>query len=172
MTKNLFLRYAPYDTVKPIGEGLYVKNGINSSAKPVKTRKVTELSTLDEELLPTVKGVLLSLLHEDRPVKITVNKVAKALNITVYKLHSTTKCCAEIGKHTESQEEYWARYVVWAARQIMAQGKNVNAWRLSAETNIRIRNLPRCLPYLESMTDDAELIQCIRSAFEKEGNDI
>ncbi len=163
---------APYDTVKPIGEGLYEKNGIRHSAKPVKTRKVTEPFTPDEELLPKVKGVLLSLQQEDKPVKITVNKVAKALNISVYKLRSAAKCCAEIGKYTESQEEYWARYVVWAARQIMAQGKNVNAWRLSAETNIRIRNLPRCLPYLESMTDDEELLKSILSAFEKKGNDI
>ncbi len=163
---------APYDTVKPIGEGLYIKNGSKLSAKPVKTRKVTELSSLDEEILPKVKGVLLSLLHEDRPVKITVNKVAKALNISIYKLRSANKCCAEIGKYAESQEEYWARYIVWAAKQITAQGKSINTWRLSAETNIRIRNLPRCIPYLESMTDDEELLKSILSAFEKKGNDI
>ena len=58
------------------------------------------------------------------------------------------KCLAKIQRHEESQEQYWAREVAWAASQVEDSGVTL-AWRKVRDlTNMRRRDLEACLPYI------------------------
>lgn len=76
-------------------------------------------------------------------------------------LHLTSKkislylprCLAEIRQHEESQEQYWAREVVWAVRRIEDSG-SILTWRKVRDlTNLRPQNFRICLPFVYRCTD-------------------
>ena len=76
-------------------------------------------------------------------------------------------CKAEIEKYQEPQEKYWAREVVWAAKEIM-RGERIITWsRLSRMTNTRLPNLVACIPYLDEFADE-ELKEQIVTAIKGE----
>ena len=63
------------------------------------------------------------------------------------------KCLAEIRKHEESQEQYWAREVVWAVHHIENRGDTVSFRKIRELTNIRRKNLERCMSYIQDYWD-------------------
>ena len=73
------------------------------------------------------------------------------------------QCLAEIRRHEESQEQYWAKEVVWAANQLrMAEVPLV--WRRIRElTNMRPLNFRACIPYIDDYADEkmAAQLHCI-----------
>lgn len=62
-------------------------------------------------------------------------------------------CKAEIEKYQESQEEYWAREVVWAVNYIITEGNRLNWKQIRNLTNMRKQDLIKCVPYLLNYTD-------------------
>ena len=63
------------------------------------------------------------------------------------------KCLAEIQRHEESQEQYWARKVAWAACQVV-DTSDVLAWcKVRDLTNMRGRDSGTCLPYIPDYAD-------------------
>lgn len=147
---------APYMTVKTIGSGRY-----GSYHKPHKTplksgTKPQNWQQIDNELLPLVRDAVKELQGDGitRPKRVTVFAVEKMLNLTSKKITLyLPKCLAEIRKHEESQEQYWAREVVWAANQIIAS-RSTLVWRRVRElTNMRRKNFEACVPYLSYYAD-------------------
>ncbi len=64
------------------------------------------------------------------------------------------KCLAEIQRYKESQEQYWAREVVWAARQLKDTG-DILTWRKVRDlTNMRSRDFVACLQYIPDYADN------------------
>ena len=61
------------------------------------------------------------------------------------------KCLAEIQRHEESQEQYWAREVAWAARQ--DNGVTLTWRKVRDLTNMRRRDFEACLPYISDYAD-------------------
>lgn len=142
---------ASYDIVKAIGEHKYgtyhkpPKAPLKSGVKP------RDWQQIDEDTLPLVKAI--QQLQGDRitrPKLVTVFAVEKMLNLSSksISLH-VPKCLAEIRKHEESQEQYWAREAVWAVRQIENRGDTVSFRKIRELTNIRRKNLESCLPYID-----------------------
>ncbi len=147
---------APYATVKAIGEqryGIYhkpTKTSLKSGAKP------QNWDQIDEETLPFVKEAIRRLQGEGttRPKKVTTFTIEKILHLSSKKISlHLPKCLAEIARHTESQEQYWAREVVWAAHQIEDSGVTLTWRKVRDLTNMRCRDFEACLPYISEYAD-------------------
>jgi len=63
------------------------------------------------------------------------------------------KCLAEIQRYEESQEQYWAREVAWAARRVEDSGVTLTWRKVRDLTNMRRRDFEACLPYISDYAD-------------------
>lgn len=142
---------APYMTVKAIGEHRYgtyhklPKEPLKSGAKPKDWKQI------DEDTLPLVKEAIRQLQGDGnvRPKKVTVFAVEKILNLSNKKISlHLPKCYEEIQRNQESQEQYWAREVVWAVRQVIDRGDSLTWRKVRDLTNMRRRDFEACLPYI------------------------
>ncbi len=154
---------ASYVTVKAIGERRYgtyhrpPKKPLKSGAKPQNWQQI------DDDTLPLVREAIRQLQGDGttRPKKVTAFAVEKMLNLSSKKISLyLPKCLAEIQKYEESQQQYWAREMVWAVRQVMAADGVVTWRRVRDLTNMRHRDYEACLPYIRDYADDdlAEVI--------------
>ena len=149
---------APYETVKAIGGRRYgtyhklPKTSCRGGAKP------RDWHRMDTETLPLVKGAIRQLQGDGttRPKKVTPSAVEKMLRLTSKKISLyLPKCFAEIQRHKESQEQYWAREIVWAVRQVENTGDVLNWRKVRDLTNMRRRDFEACLPYIPDYADTA-----------------
>ena len=107
-------------------------------------------------------------LHGDgttRPRRVTVFAVEKMLHLSSKKISLyLPQCLAEIRRHEESQEQYWAREVVWAANHLRDAGSPLVWRRIRELTNMRPENYRACLPYVANYADEEMVAQlsCIR----------
>lgn len=147
---------APYVTVKAIGErryGTYHK----PPKKPLKGgTKSQDWNQVDEDTLPLVKDAIRQL-HGDgttRPKKVTVFAVEKILHLPSKRISLyLPKCLAEIRLYEESQEQYWAKEIVWAVRQVKKTG-SVLTWRKIRDlTNMRRKDFEACIQYISDYAD-------------------
>lgn len=154
---------ASYVTVKAIGERRYgtyhqpPKTPLKSGAKPQNWQQI------DTDTLPLVKDAIKQLQGDGttRPKKVTAFAVEKMLNLSSKKISlNLPQCLAEIRKHEESQQQYWAREMVWAVRQVMGTGGAITWRRVRELTNMRRRDYESCLPYIRNYADD-ELAEAI-----------
>lgn len=148
---------ASINVVKPIGEKRYgtehkkMKNPLKSGAKAYDWERI------DRDTLPLVKDAIRQLQGDgiNRPKKVTVFAVEKILNLPSKRISLYLPICkAEIEKYEESQEQYWAREVVWAVNKIIREGKVLNWKHIRNLTNMRKCDLIACMPYLDVFTDD------------------
>lgn len=139
---------ASYNTVKAIGEqryGTYHKSPkvpLKSGAKPQDWEKI------DNDTLPLVKDAIRQLQGDGttRPRRVTVFAVERMLHLSSKKISLyLPQCLAEIRRHEESQEQYWAREVVWAANQLISAGSPLVWRRIRELTNMRPANCRACL---------------------------
>jgi hypothetical protein len=142
---------APYGIVKTIGERRYgtyhkpTKASLKSGAKP------QDWNLIDENTLPLVKDAISQLKGDGttRPKKVTAFVVEEILHLSSKKISLyLPKCLAEIQRHKESQEQYWAREVVWAARYIEDTSDALTWRKIRNLTNMRRRDFEACLPYI------------------------
>ena len=148
---------ASYNTVKAIGERRYgtyhkpPKVPLKSGAKP------HDWQLIDKATLPLVKEAIRQLQGDGtaRPKRVTVFAVEKILNLPGKQISlCLPQCRAEIGRHEESQEQYWAREVVWAANQLRIAGVPLVWRRIRELTNMRPQNFRACLPFVADFADD------------------
>ena len=148
---------APYDTVKAIGEQRY-KTYHKEPKKPLKSgAKAYAWQQIDKDTLPFVKEAIRQLQGDEisRPKKVTVFAVEKMLNLPSKRISLYLPMCkAEIEKYEESQEQYWAREVVWAVNKIIREGDVLNWKHIRNLTNMRKCDLTACIPYLNMFVDD------------------
>ncbi len=147
---------APYEVVKAIGERRYgtyrkpAKASLKSGPKPQNWQQI------DEDTLPLVKDAIRQLqgAGTTRPKKATTFAVEKILHLPSKKISLyLPKCLAEIQRHAESQEQYWAREVAWAVRQLEDSGATLTWRKVRDLTNIRRRDFEACLRYIPKYAD-------------------
>ena len=63
-------------------------------------------------------------------------------------------CKTESEKHIISQEEHWAKLVVWAVEKILDEGRTITWRHIRDLTNMRNTNFVNCLCYVGKYTDD------------------
>ena len=106
---------------------------------------------LDAQYLPQVKKVVKQILRPDgRPERVSFAKVQKTLELPQKILNKLPKCKAYIEKHIESQPEYWAREIEWAIAELIREDKPLNTSRIMKKTNMRIRDIECCCPYIKN----------------------
>lgn len=147
---------ASYETVKAIGEQRYViyhkppKKPLKSGVKP------QDWNQIDEDTLPLVKDAIRQLYGDGttRPKKVTVFAVERLLHLPSKRISLyLPKCLVEIQRHQESQEQYWAREIVWAVRQVENTG-GILAWRKVRDlTNMRRKDFEACIQYISDYAD-------------------
>lgn len=115
----------------------------------------------DVDTLPSVVDVINNILQykDQRPVRISVGMIERMLGMPRNGLRNYPLCRAEIMKHSESQEEYWARELIWAAKTMLDSVGVVHMTGLMKLTNMRVRNIVASLPYL----DDSVIAEKIKA---------
>ena len=157
---------ASYNVVKAVGELRY--GTYHKPAKiPMKSgAKSQDWQKIDEDTLPLVKDAIRQLQGDGttRPKKITVFAVENMLNLPTKRISLyLPKCHAEIKMHEETQEQYWAREVVWAVTYLDKGGISL-VWRRVRElTNLRRKDFDACLPFVSRYAEEsvAERIRCL-----------
>ena len=122
----------------------------------IRYQKPRDWRQIDEDTLPLLKNAISQLQGDGttRPKKATVFAVEKILHLSSKKISlHLPKCRAEIQRYEESQEQYWAREVVWAARQIKASGVTLTWRKVRDLTNISRRDFEVCLPYISEYAE-------------------
>lgn len=118
------------------------------------------------DILPLEKDAIRQLQGDGttRPKRVTVLAVEKMFHlpnkqISLYR----PQCLAEIRRNEESQEQYWAREVVWAVNQLRMAGVPLVWRRIREMTNMRPQNFKACLLYVADFADDkmAAQLNCI-----------
>lgn len=147
---------APYDTVKAIGEGRYGKLHKHPQ-KPLKCgTKSYDWQQIDIDTLPLVKDAISKLQGDGntRPKKVTAYAVQKMLGLPDKQINHLPQCRKEIEKFHESQEQYWAREVVWAVNKILNEGQVLNWKHIRNLTNMKKRDIILCLPEIKKVVSD------------------
>jgi len=110
----------------------------------------------DLALLPSVEATVKNIYGEgdDRPRKISLNAISKPLHVDIHKLKKMERCMAVINQHYESQEEYWAREIVWAVKMIEKNGETLNERHIRNLTNLRHDNMVDSLEVLKKLDID------------------
>lgn len=146
---------ASYNTVKAIGEGLYHKYHYYSDHPNIGGAKKHDWESIDTATLPLVKDLICKMTGDGttRPVKITIGLVERHLGLPKKGLRYCPRCRAEILKYSETQEEYWARELVWAVNTILRDGRTPNITTIQRITNMRKSYIVACLPYINKYCD-------------------
>lgn len=147
---------ASYDTVKAIGGQRYKKYHKTPHKALECGTKAYNWQQIDKDTLPLVRDAIRQLQGngKNRPKKVTVFAIEKILHLPSKRIATyLPRCKAEIEKHHESQEEYWAREVVWAVNHIITEGNRLNWKQIRNLTNMRKQDLIKCVPYLSNYVD-------------------
>lgn len=140
---------ASYDYVKVIGVGRS-KNTHPPKSNPLKGGvKAKDYNSLDNDTLPMVKTLISGLKSsEERPIKITRGLIARKLDIPYKQLDKMPLCLEEINRHYESQEQYWAREIMWAVDTIIKNDDTLNYKHIRDLTNLRRGDYERSILYI------------------------
>lgn len=147
---------ASYDVVKSIGEGLYGAYHYHTTSSKNGSSRKSNWEQIDFATLPLVKDAISKLQGDGttRPVKISIGTIERYLKLPKNGLRNYPMCRAEIQKHTETQEQYWAREVVWATNYLIQNGKALNLTNIKKLINIRTENFIACFSFLDTFTRD------------------
>ena len=155
-----------YNTIKAIGEKRYgtyhkqPKEPLKPGAKP------RDWNAVDKAMLPLVEQTI-ARIHGDettRPRRVTVSTVERLLALPAKRFELLPRCKALIIENMESQDEYWAREIMWAANKIVSEAQPFNWTHLRRLTNMRPENLQACIPYLPKF-GTADMVEKIKSIF-------
>ena len=149
--KKLSIKYSiDIDIISRIGDDIckhiYEKNRVH--AKP--GRRNFDYDSMDCDLLPKVKKYVKQLYSkEGRPEKLSFRKVEKALSLPPKRFTYLPRCKKYIEQHLESQNEFWAREVEWAVKELQYKNEPINWKHIHIRTCMRFCNLQSCYPYIK-----------------------
>lgn len=155
------------NVVKPAGEGKYGKDKKQRSTPHRKgSPKKLSWDTIDRELLPKVKIVAAQIWGpgDQRPRKVTARRIERTLGIPSMRLNHCPKCLRVINRYHETTQQYWGREMMWAARSLKSQGKEINITGIMRLTNTKREDLCSALPFI-CKQDDQVLVKEILNLF-------
>ena len=154
---------ASYNVVKPVGEGLYGKYSYELDEPKMRRIEGDKWTRIDYDTLPLVVNAieLLKGNNEVRPKKISVGLIEKFLKLPCKRIYLLPMCKAEIEKHYETQEQYWARELSWAVNKLKKENHPVNYTRIKLLTNMRKENLKACIPYIQEEVLRREVLKLL-----------
>ncbi len=149
---DIFIRVAeltgePLERVYIIGEAIIDELKKDSVLFIKEKRYEDNIDKEDLALVSSVEATVKKIYGEgdDRPRKISLNAISKPLHVDIHKLKKMERCMAIINQYYESQEEYWAREIVWAVHQIQKNDEALNIKHIRNYTNIARGDMVSCL---------------------------
>ena len=118
---------------------------------------------LDKTTLPRVVELIETISKSnDRPQKISVGMVERLVGLKECQLRRLPRCLEYVEANIISQEEFWAKTIIWAVRMLKKEGKSVNITNIMKLTNIRKNNIKLSLQYIDEYLSVSEhsYLQC------------
>ena len=137
-----------------------IKNAAYSKSKQTKPRKrrdgkpgrrPLDWGSLDREMLPKVVETITELRSSEKPHRITVGGVARIVGLKSKQIDHLPLCKAEIVKHGQSQEEFWAQKVLWAWNILSKEGRVISIKQIRLHTNMNMEQINRCINELKKL---------------------
>ena len=119
---------------------------------------------IDAETLPLVKKAIQELETDghNRPRKLTVRAIEDLLHLPSNRIRKfCPKCYSEIKKHEETQNEFRARVIVWAAKQVLKSNQVFHLTNINKFAHIKLEDFHVCLPYIKHYADEMLTAQII-----------
>ena len=133
----------PVERVRIIGEAV-IDELKKESVQFIKgTRHKDNIDQADIELLPRLQKVVINIYGDGdaRPRKISISQVSKAMHVDSHRLKKMKRCMDFFNQYYESQEEYWARELVWAVKRTERDGDSLSFSHIQDLTNLRRDNM-------------------------------
>lgn len=143
----------PVERVRIIGEAV-IDELKKESVQFIKgTRHKDNIDQADIELLPRLKKVVINIYGDGdaRPRKISISQVSKAVHVDSHRLKKMKRCMEFFNQYYESQEEYWARELVWAVKRTERDGDSLSFSHIQDLTNLRRDNMVDSMEKLKSL---------------------
>ena len=154
----------PVERVRIIGEAV-IDELKKESVQFIKgTRHKDNIDQADIELLPRLREVVINLYGEGdaRPRKISISAISRILNVDSHRLKKMKRCMEFFDQYYESQEEYWARELVWAVKKSEHDGDSLSFSHIQDLTNLRRDNMVDSLDALAVLDKKVyNIISCI-----------
>lgn len=165
---DIFIRVSeltgePLERVQFIGEAIIDELKKDSVIFIKEKRHEDNIDKEDLVLLPSVEATVKKIYGEgdDRPRKVSLNAICKPLHVDIHKLKKMERCMAVINQYYESQEEYWAREIVWAVKMIEKNGDTLNEKHIRNLTNLRHDNIVDSLECIRDI--DAAIFNTLKT---------
>lgn len=147
----MLLGITPEELTRPVlsqEEKLHAAHGRRKANSPA--REGVNWSTEDEKILPKVKIVIAAMDGDDdhEPIRVSINSVCKTLGIPYSRMRNLPRCRDYIEKNIPSVEEFRAKRLAWAVRQIGASGKLLNKQRIYELVNMNHNVIASAVPFL------------------------
>ena len=120
------------------------RKGVKPGRRPI------DWESLDIEMLPKVVDTIDRLRSSERPHRITIGGVARIVGLKSKQIDQLPLCKAEIVKHGQSQEEFWAQKVLWAWEELSKEGRSISIKQIRLRTNMSIEQIRRTMAELAS----------------------
>jgi len=138
----------------PLEEKLHASQSRKKTNSPF--REGVDWAAKDENLLPKVRETI-AFMEGDAdhvPVKVSVNSVCKTLGIPYARMRNLPRCREYIKKNIPTVEDFRAKRLAWAVRQIDASGKLLNKQRIYELINMNRDVIASALPFLAKYADE------------------
>lgn len=135
-------------TVRNIRDGIITAERKSKRGKGGCKKK--DWGVLDKQLLPQVKKTV-SFMKEkagERPVKITKFLVAEQLEIPPKSFERLKRCTDYVNSFEETQEEFWAREIIWAIKKIEKEGSELYYTAVRRLLNVKRKHIAAALPFI------------------------
>lgn len=103
-------------------------------------------NAIDVQTLPLVNEAITKMLSAERPKRINVFAITKLLSLPDKTLYQLPMCLAKIKEYEETQEEFWARELLWAYTDTIEKGEPLHWTSLRRRTNLRRKNAEKSIP--------------------------
>ncbi len=146
----------PVERVRIIGEAV-IDELKKDSVRFIKgTRYKDNIDQADLDLLPRLQEAVINVYGDRnaRPRKISLSQVSKAVHVDSHRLKKMKRCMEFFNQYYESQEEYWAREIVWAVYQIRNNDEPLNIKHIRNYTNIKRSDMVCSLKYIKIIDAD------------------
>ena len=143
----------PVEHVRIIGEAV-IDELKKESVQFIKgTRHKDNIDQADLDLLPRLQEAVINTYGDGdtRPRKISISQVSKAVHVDSHRLKKMKRCMEFFNQYYESQEEYWARELVWAVKKTEREGDNLSFSHIQDLTNLRRDNMVDSMEKLKSL---------------------
>ena len=112
--------------------------------------KKKDWEALDKQLLSQVKKIVTIMKEKagERPVRITKFLVATKLSISSRSFNRLRHCANYVKQFEETQEEFWAREIIWAITKIEKEGSELYYTAVRRLLNVKRKQIAAALPFI------------------------